>query len=330
MSAPRRAVYTALIGRYEMLHEQPLATTSDLPFICLTDDPDLVSETWDVRLVEPRFPMDPIRSARELKIVGSPQVDGYDETLWVDARVVLRTDPGEILDSWLAEADVAIPRHSYRKDVVTEFEEVLLGGFDEHARLYEQLSHYAAIAPEELEAPVPWTGIIARRHTSQVRAAMEHWFLDLVRYSRRDQLSVRRALSAAGIEENSVEIDSWGSDVHTWMDAVGRDGRPAVFRLSSSLQPPVARLGELRHELETTVRRLNEALAHREEALVAQEERSARLWERNQALRARNEKLKARVAALRVRVERLRAQAAPPRRSLPARVVGRLRRARSR
>jgi hypothetical protein len=38
-------VYTTLIGGYEKLNEQSVATNSRLPFICLTDDPDLRSET---------------------------------------------------------------------------------------------------------------------------------------------------------------------------------------------------------------------------------------------------------------------------------------------
>lgn len=53
---PRRAVYTALLGRYEELNEQPTALNTDIPFICFTDDPNLVSETWQIHLVDPLFP----------------------------------------------------------------------------------------------------------------------------------------------------------------------------------------------------------------------------------------------------------------------------------
>ncbi|MRX33741.1 hypothetical protein [Aminobacter sp. MDW-2] len=40
--------------------QQPVASRSQLPFICLTDDPALRSESWDCRVVEPLFPQDPI------------------------------------------------------------------------------------------------------------------------------------------------------------------------------------------------------------------------------------------------------------------------------
>lgn len=275
---PRRIVYTALIGNYEQLCEQPVAATSDIPFVCFTDDPGLVSESWDVRLVDPQFRMDPIRSARQIKI--SPLAD-YDETLWIDARVELKVDPAQILGEWLADVDISMPRHSHRKDVVTEFNEVLLAGLDEHTRLYEQLSHYATIAPEELTEPVPWTGMIARRRTAQVDDAMERWFLDVVRYSHRDQLSVVRALRASGVAMGTPEINTWLSDLHDWKAPVDRSARPAVFRISDSLQPPIAAIGELRHELETTTRQLTDAVSHREGLLAKQAEVVERLKEKN-------------------------------------------------
>ena len=132
-----RAVYTALLGRYEALTEQPCAASSDVPFICFTDDPDLRSDSWDVRLVTPALDLDPVRSARSIKITGHPDLAAYDETLWIDARIRLTADPASILDEWLDGADLATPRHSYRPDVVTEFEEVLLAGLDDSGRLYE-------------------------------------------------------------------------------------------------------------------------------------------------------------------------------------------------
>jgi len=63
----RSCVYTALIGNYEKLNEQPVARQSGIPFICLTDDPKLSSETWRIVQVSPLFRADPVRSQRLLK-----------------------------------------------------------------------------------------------------------------------------------------------------------------------------------------------------------------------------------------------------------------------
>jgi hypothetical protein len=269
----RRAVYTALLGRHEALVEQPVAAESGLPLICFTDDPELRSDTWDVRLVTPALEMDPVRSARTLKIAGHPDLEEYDETLWIDARVGLRSDPGALLDGWLDGADLATVRHSYRPDVVTEFQEVLLAGLDESARLYEQLTHYSLSAPALLEAPVPWTALLARRRTPDVDRAMREWLLHVVRYSRRDQLSFVHTMARAGLEPRLVDLDNNRSDLHVWHGVESRSSRHHMFATSDALQPPVARLGELRLQLEHATALLSETVAAREEVIVDLEQR---------------------------------------------------------
>lgn len=271
MTGPRRAVYTALLGRYEALAEQPVAATSEIPFICFTDDPGLRSETWDVRIVAPRLAMDPVRSARALKLCGHDDLAAYDETLWLDARVRLDVDPAEILDDWLATAELAVPRHSFRADVVTEFEEVLLMGLDEASRLYEQLTHYTTLAPDLLEAPVPWTALLARRRTPEVARAMDEWLLHVVRYSRRDQLSFVHALAATGLEARLVDLDNQRSALHEWLGEESRSSRPHLLRVSQSLRPPVAELGELRRQVARTSDTMTTVVAAREERIAVLE-----------------------------------------------------------
>jgi hypothetical protein len=64
----RVCVYTCLINTTEVLNEQPFAASSEIPFICFTDNVDRRSETWQLRPVSPLFEMDSVRSQRVLKI----------------------------------------------------------------------------------------------------------------------------------------------------------------------------------------------------------------------------------------------------------------------
>ena len=51
------------------------------------------------------------------------------------------------------------------------------------------------LAPELLLQPPVWGGIVARRHNdTECVSAMETWFANVLRYSRRDQLSLSLAL----------------------------------------------------------------------------------------------------------------------------------------
>lgn len=67
----RRAVYTALIGGYEDLINQPTAHGSSVEFICFTDNPHLESTTWRLEPMTPMLPFDMVRSQREIKIRGT-------------------------------------------------------------------------------------------------------------------------------------------------------------------------------------------------------------------------------------------------------------------
>ena len=234
MTTTGRYVCTALIGGYERLTEQPIVSDSQVQFICFTDDPELTSQTWQVRRVEPRFAMDPVRSARDVKVRLDRYLPNAGETLWIDNSVLLLSRPEDLLDAWLAEVDLAVPRHSFRGTLSGEFAEVSVLGLDDVARVFEQVAHYEALDPQVLAEPVLWTGILARRMTSdRVRAFGELWMDHILRYSRRDQLSVNTALRGAGVPTRIVELDNHVSPHHRWPVSEGRldDSVRRRFRL---------------------------------------------------------------------------------------------------
>src|SRR5215210_7134454 len=57
----RNVVFTALVGGYETLTEQPVAAESDFEFVCFTDDAELSSETWQIH---PERALDEVRARR--------------------------------------------------------------------------------------------------------------------------------------------------------------------------------------------------------------------------------------------------------------------------
>ena len=214
-SQPRRALYTVLIGEYEKLNELEVSDSS-VQAICFTDDPQLVSSTWDLVLIEPIFPGDYVRSQRLIKIQGHPLLDQYDEWLYIDNTVRLLKPPSYILDEFLKDCDLAIPTHSHREDVLEEFAVVKDLGLDSHERLEEQRLHYEEFSPSPLREQPLWTGIIARRPTSSVRKWSDSWAQHVLRYSRRDQLSVLTVIEIHKPNFKRVVIDTVSSDFHQW------------------------------------------------------------------------------------------------------------------
>jgi hypothetical protein len=240
----RSAVYTVLLGGYESLNDAQNVGNGTVDFLCFTDDETLTSTLWDIRLVTPLFIRDLQRSQREFKIRGHADLGVYDRTLYIDNSVSLTAPPEAILDSWLAEHDLATSLHSHRRTVLDEFLAVIEIGLDEPARVYEQLYHYSETDASVLDERPLWNALIARNNIPAVQTAMNRWFDEVLRYSRRDQLSANHVLGAAGIRLNRVDIDNHLSAIHQWPVSVDRM-HMVKRQAQTRVQPDLARIRQL-------------------------------------------------------------------------------------
>ncbi|MEL4319034.1 glycosyltransferase domain-containing protein [Leifsonia sp. YIM 134122] len=244
----RRIVYRVLLGGYESLNELDDVDLGDVEAILLTDDAHLTSRTWTVHQVAPEFPDDPVRSQRLLKICGHPALGTFDESLYIDNTVELRVAPGALLDAWLSEpaTDIALPLHDYRDSVADEFTQVLALGLDDAAPVREQLSAYGRTASEILLQRPYWTAILARRTGDALDSRMRIWADHVLRYSRRDQLSVNLALDSTEIAVAGIDLTAHESPWHRWPVDSGRPegGGRFVGPTSASLVLEMRRLRE--------------------------------------------------------------------------------------
>lgn len=280
-------VYTTLIGNYETLNEQPVAAASKLRFICLTDDASLRSGSWEIRLVEPVFASDPIRSQRDLKIRPHLHLREFARSLYIDNSVILKAPPATLFE--LADASkegFLMPPHSYRETVLDEFLEVSRLGFDDNTRIYEQLNHYMLSHPEMLQERPWWTAIMVRNHRDPATcAALEAWALHVMRYSRRDQLSVNLALRSAGIRPAPFQIDNLASEFHSWPHAPARDRQRGERNTALSMMPLAARLRLVEQRLGESEKTAADLAATAERRLRESEQAATALAAMEQRLR---------------------------------------------
>ncbi|WP_372621837.1 ATP-grasp fold amidoligase family protein [Falsiroseomonas sp.] len=262
-SAAPLCVYTALTGGYERLNEQPMARRSGLRFICLTDDPELRSESWECRLVRPAFRMDPVRSQRDLKIRPHLHLPEFDASLYIDNSVVLKQPPEALWAARDIRAGLSLPRHTGRETLLDEFVAVARMGLDDQARIFEQLNHYQLVHPAVLEERPWWTAILLREHhRADVRDFAEIWAAHVLRYSRRDQLSVNVALRESGLLPYVLPLDNRRSGFHRWPVTPGRV-RDAGPRSAASSQMPLLGRARALEQRETEVARVRGTLAWR-------------------------------------------------------------------
>jgi FkbM family methyltransferase len=256
-------VYTCLIGRYEKLNEQPVAVRSVIPFICLTDDHDLTSDTWRIVHVDPMFKLDQVRSQRILKLLPHCCLPDFDHSLYIDNSVILSARPEEIFARYFASTVFALPMHSFRERVIDEFSAV--AGLDDEVRISEQLANYEATYPDILLQQPYWTAILMRSHRSElVCNAMGEWAAHVLRYSRRDQLSANFAFWQAGISPLRFDIDNFVSWFHSWPATADRDHTVRTYRSAHANSPKPMALGTaIRHALAAQMRRLDAMIPSR-------------------------------------------------------------------
>lgn len=221
----KMCLYTVVLGRYEALNELTAEIASaPLAKICFTDDPELTSDTWDIRLVNPAFPMDTVRSQRMLKMLAHRYLPEFEHSLYIDNTISLRRNPAEIINSFCTVSDISVPLHSYRDHVHEEFIEVAKSGLDDPARIFEQMNHYMITHGEVLKSHPYWTAIMVRNHMkTDVIKLMENWYEHILRYSRRDQLSLNYVEKMSNMKINPIRIDNFLSEYHQWPIISKRD-----------------------------------------------------------------------------------------------------------
>ncbi|HWK12886.1 MAG TPA: glycosyltransferase domain-containing protein [Rhizobiaceae bacterium] len=249
----RICVYTVLTGCYERLNAQPVAAQSAIPFICLSDDPQLMADGWSVRQITPVFPQDPIRNQRELKLRPWLHLGDFDQSLYIDNSVILTATPEAIFERYgIGQSGLTLPHHSFRKTVMDEFLEVSLLGMDDQTRIFEQLNHYLVTDAEGLNEQPYWAAVLLRDHrNADMRRLMEIWWAHVARYSRRDQLSFNMACRIAGFTPQTMAIDNHQSWFHRWPVSEGRDRQRGPRNPATSLMPPATRIAVLEKELQT-------------------------------------------------------------------------------
>jgi hypothetical protein len=100
-------------------------------------------------------------------------------------------------------------------------------------------NHYLLSCPEVLEERPCWSGFMVRDHCNlQLRGALEIWALHVMRYARRDQLSINVAFRAAGIQPLPLPIDCLESEFHSWPHSHGRNRNRGERNHAVSMMPP--------------------------------------------------------------------------------------------
>ena len=181
-------VYTAIFGDKDDLKEPPMKLEG-CDLVCFTDNQYLKSKAFDIR-VYPSINSDPVRCARMFKVLPHWFFTGYEYSLWIDACVLFkRGDIQELINHYLREYNMAIFAHSCRDCIYDEADVCITAHKDNPEIIRQQVEQYREEGYPPHNRLVESTIILRKHLSADVIRIDEDWWSQIVKSSRRDQLS---------------------------------------------------------------------------------------------------------------------------------------------
>lgn len=245
----RTVVYSVLFGDYEDPQVVPdhVASETNADFVMVCDRPRGLDRNWHEVVVDPDLPLDFHRSQRMYKLDPHRLFSAYDRALYIDNSVRLTAPLDPFIDSMEAHGSFATLHHSFRATVADEFHAIAGAGFDDGSRIWEQFNAYQWSRPETLTRPARWGGVLFWDLRDERTAELGRtWRNHVLRYSRRDQLSIEFAIAASGIETEPVVLDNHKTDYFVWPSAIRHVTPTMSLSLASVPSSEKVRLAELK------------------------------------------------------------------------------------
>lgn len=197
------AIVSAIYDNYDTV-KPPLDQFGgdyDVEWIMVTDDSNLVAPGWRV-VVEPRSGVHPNRAAKRPKMLPWLYAPTAEYSIWLDAsyQVISRH---LVIDLVTRANPIAQFTHPWRACVYAEAEESVKLQKYKGQPCLRQVARY-----RERGFPAGWglwaTGVIARKHTPEIKNFGEHWLYECENYSFQDQLSHPYCLYEAVLRPSSL------------------------------------------------------------------------------------------------------------------------------
>ncbi len=183
----RIVVYTAVTGGYD----EPIIPSyvnEDFDYICFTDNPQLKSDFWTIKLMEEED-IDNIRRVRKYKILPHKYLSEYDYSIWIDTNFEITANLEDYIHKYSKENKLLAIKHEFRDCIYQEATTCINSNKDSSQVINKQMDKYKSEGYPEHNGLIA-SGILFRNHNDkQVMKVMQDWYNQLENYSYRDQLS---------------------------------------------------------------------------------------------------------------------------------------------
>lgn len=194
-------IYSVNLGKYDRFRDSEHIRDLEAYYITDTLYPD---SNWQYMLVHEDGDMK--RRAGRYK-VNSHHMPEHDISVYIDASLELTRSLNPLLIHFIqSEADVAIPRHPRRRCTYEEARVCKSKGLDSPKVIDAHMKRYRGDGFPPNYGMVA-TPLILRRNNAKVKIFNQTWHDEIVRGSRRDQLSVMYASWNTGVKIDELALN---------------------------------------------------------------------------------------------------------------------------
>lgn len=198
-------VYSAVTGGYDGIKD-PLYVDPEWDYILFTDDPDIRSDVWRIKVIENPDGLDSVRLARRIKILGHRYLRDYDYSVWVDGKVQITGDFREFILSNRGKQPMLCFNHYIHDCIYSERNLCLALKKDDPKIMDSQIDRYRREGYPEHFGLIDSAILIRELRNDRVIRLMETWWNEVSAGSRRDQLSFNYACWRNDFVYDSTEL----------------------------------------------------------------------------------------------------------------------------
>jgi len=192
----KKCVYLVIIGDYNDLHE-PTVITPGWDYICFTDNPKLVSEHWDIRLVADKGNIGDKKFSRAVWRQPHLYLADYDLSISIGGQSYPNCDLDEFIAKFLSKddsIDMVMHDRGIRKGVYAEIGKCISKKKDNPKVLKAQMAHYKEEGLPDDTGLFSGGVIIQKHNRPHVQEHCRLWWEEMKRWSYRDQISFNYVL----------------------------------------------------------------------------------------------------------------------------------------
>lgn len=180
-------IYTAITGDYDILKE-PTIRTDDLTYVCLTNNPHIKSNIWNVEYIQDTA-MDNVHLARHIKLNPHLYFKDYEISIWVDGKYQIINDLRRYVQYYKKQSSILCFPHPERECICEELGACIFYNKGNSKDMIVQVADYIKDG-YSMKAGLYETGCMVRIHNDDlVKKIMNEWECEIINYSFRDQLS---------------------------------------------------------------------------------------------------------------------------------------------